>query len=252
MNNKHFYGWRRDIPDHRDYTYLALPSLKLPEEVDLRPKCPVIYDQGQLGSCTANAISAALDFERKKQGEQFMTPSRLFVYYNERSDDGTVSSDSGATIRESVKAVVSYGACPESEWPYNIGNFTTKPLEQCYEAAVTFEALQYQRVEPIVEDMKTCLADEHPFVIGIVVHSSLESPEVANNGIVPMPGRFEPVMGGHAVMVVGYTTKNNEPYWIVRNSWGTSWGDNGYFYLPEAYLTNPQLASDFWTLLRVK
>ena len=252
MSTKHFYGWLPDVPDHRDKVYLSLPSLGLPAEVDLRPGCPPVYDQGQLGSCTANAISAALDFERHKQGEPFMSPSRLFVYYNERSDDGTVSSDSGATIRESVKAVLSYGACPESEWPYNIAHFTSKPTKQCYSVATSFEPLSYERIMPQVNDMKTCLADGNVFVIGIVVHASMESEETAQTGIVPMPSFSEAVMGGHAVAVVGYTTKNNEPYWIVRNSWGADWGDNGYFYLPEEYLTNPSLSSDFWALLKVK
>src|SRR5271165_5268737 len=123
---KYFYGWKPSIPDIRDLVYKS-KGVKLPNQVDLRIFCPPVYDQGQLGSCTANAVAAALDFERYKQKENFITPSRLFIYYNERKDDHTVGSDSGATIRESVKAVAKYGACPEVEWPYDIKIFKRKP-----------------------------------------------------------------------------------------------------------------------------
>src|SRR5437868_12212616 len=104
------YGWLRDLPDQRDHEYLALPSASLPRQVDLRPKCPPVYDQGNLGSCTANAIAGHLDFNRQKQGEKLITPSRLFIYYNERKDQHTIQSDAGSTIRESCKEVKNYGA----------------------------------------------------------------------------------------------------------------------------------------------
>src|SRR6516165_8617437 len=96
------YGWVRDLPDHRDVFYSApLESLRaLPSKVDLRPQCPDVYDQGQLGSCTANGIAAAIEFDQMRQHLKVFVPSRLFIYYNERSMEGHVSSDSGAQIRD--------------------------------------------------------------------------------------------------------------------------------------------------------
>ena len=115
-----WYGWIPDIPDHRDMMYSAPPHVvsALPAMVDLRAKCPPVYDQGQLGSCTANAIAAALQFDQMKQGEQSFTPSRLFIYYNERAVEHTVSQDAGAMIRDGIKSVAKLGAPPEDpDWP---------------------------------------------------------------------------------------------------------------------------------------
>lgn len=248
----HGFGWIKDLPDQRDYIYKVTAPVQLPAEVDLRSKMPTVYDQGQLGSCTANAIAAHLDFDRQKQGESMITPSRLFIYYNERKDQNTVKSDSGASIRESVKTIVKMGACPESEWTYDINKFTKKPLKQCFTDAVKYEGLTYQKVLPNVTTMKQVLASGLPFTIGFTVYESFESDAVASNGIMPMPKSSEAVLGGHAVLVVGYTTKNGQNYWIVRNSWGADWGDKGYFYMPEQYLLNADLASDFWVLQTVK
>src|SRR5579864_1941565 len=140
------YGWAPDLPDNRDHLYSApQPVLvKLPPKKDLRSGCPPVYDQGQLGSCTANAISGAIQFDQKKQGGTFYAPSRLFIYYNERNMEGTVNSDAGAQIRDGVKSVATLGVCPETEWPYNgtqansDGTFPAqdpageKPTDTCY------------------------------------------------------------------------------------------------------------------------
>lgn len=246
-DNKHSYGWRPDLPDQRDVAFVA-GSTKVPAFVDLRNNCPPIYDQGQLGSCTANAVTAALDYERFKQGEPFISPSRLFVYYNERKAEGTISSDSGATIRESVKAVKSYGAPRELDWPYDITKFQDKPTKQCYAEAVGFEDLAYQRVTRSMSDMQAVLAGFQPFVAGISVYESFESLEASKTGRIPIPAKNEKLLGGHAILVVGY--KDGE--WICRNSWGTLWGDKGYFYFPYEYLSDSKLSSDFWTLTKVK
>src|SRR5579872_7056625 len=123
------YGWIPDQPDQRDHLYSVPPQFlaKLPSSADLRGKCPPVYNQGQLGSCTANAIGGAIEFERMKQKLTDFVPSRLFIYYNERVIEGTVRSDSGAQLRDGIKSVASQGVCPEPEWPYNIAKFTTKP-----------------------------------------------------------------------------------------------------------------------------
>ena len=125
------YGWIRDLPDHRDFMYsVPVATLQaLPSSVDLRPHCPPVYDQGQLGSCTANAIAGALQFDEIKEHKNgHSTPSRLFIYYNERVIEGTVTSDSGAQLRDGVKTVAKQGICPEKVWPYNISKFAVKPL----------------------------------------------------------------------------------------------------------------------------
>src|SRR5438309_311447 len=174
------YGWIPDLPDHRDYLYAAPMEVlrKLPAKVDLRPRCPRVYDQGQLGSCTANAIAGAIEFDLMKQkARKVFTPSRLFIYYNERVLEGTVDSDSGAMIRDGVKSVSKQGDCPEKEWPYDIVKFRDKPPRKCYLDAVKHKAVSYQRLTPTANQLKGCLASGYPFVFGISVYESSKARE---------------------------------------------------------------------------
>lgn len=247
---RHSYGWVPDLPDHRDFLFAApVETLAaLPASVDLRPNCPrEVYDQGQLGSCTANAIAGALEFEQMKQGLKAFTPSRLFIYYNERVTEGTVNSDSGAQIRDGIKSVGGIGACPETDWIYNITKFAEKPPQMpAYKDAPLGKALLYHRVPQVLNQMKGCLASGYPFVFGFSVYESFEGDQVAQTGVVPMPAQGEKVLGGHAVAAVGYDDKTQR--FIARNSWGPIWGMNGYFTIPYAYLTDSNLADDFWTI----
>ena len=147
------YGWIPDLPDERDHVYAAPPQFlsALPPSTDLRLQCPGVYDQGMLGSCTANAIGGAIEFDRMKQKLTDFMPSRLFIYYNERLIEGTVNSDSGAQIRDGIKTVASQGVSPEPEWPYDITKFTKKPPAKAYTDAATDRAVSYQShpgVEP--------------------------------------------------------------------------------------------------------
>jgi C1A family cysteine protease len=243
------YGWLRDIPDQRDHLYAAPVAAlaALPPSLDLRKQCPSVYDQGQLGSCTGNGIAAALQFERMKQKlTPDFIPSRLFIYYNERVIEHTVNSDSGAAIRDGIKSVAKQGDCPESEWPYDITKFASKPLPKCYHDALKYKAVQYQKLVQNLNQMKGCLASGYPFVFGFTVYDSFESQQVAQTGVVPMPGSTEQVLGGHCVVAVGYD--DSQQRFIVRNSWGTAWGIQGYCTMPYAYLIDPNLASDFWTI----
>jgi C1A family cysteine protease len=259
------YGWIPDHPDPRDYSYVVeahvLASIR--PTIDLRAQCPSVYDQGRIGSCTANAIAAALEFEMMKQGMQdAFTPSRLFIYYNERVIEGTVCSDSGAMIRDGIKSVASQGDCPETEWPYDDApalpdgcwppdaRAKMQPPQSCYDDAIKHKALQYQSVDRNLADMRGCLSSGYPFVYGFTVFPSFESPEVAKTGDVPMPGPDERAIGGHAVLAVGYD--DDDQLFIVRNSWGDHWGDHGYFYMPYAYLLDNNLADDFWTIRLVE
>jgi len=257
------YGWKPDLPDQRDFSYAVPPSVVQSSSaaIDLRPQCPPVYDQGQIGSCTANAIAAALEFDMMKQGQAAFAPSRLFIYYNERDMEGTVGSDSGAYIRDGIKSVASLGDCPETEWPYDGsaalagGVFApgakagTKPNDTCYRDAIMHKALAYLSIDQNLADMKGCLASGYPFVFGFSVYSNFESAEVASSGILQMPGADDTLMGGHAVMAVGYDDQNTR--FLVRNSWGPNWGLKGYFYIPYAYLLDDNLANDFWTIRTV-
>ena len=243
------YGWLKDSLDQRDVCYLAPPK-RLPPKIDLRPYCPDVYDQGELGSCTGNAIAGAVEFEMMKQKMPGITPSRLFIYYNERVIENTIQSDSGAQIRDGIKSVASQGVCPETEWPYDITKFADKPPDGCYTDALHDKVLQYSAVNQSLSQMKGCLADGYPFVLGFTVYESFESQQVADTGIVPLPKKNDQPVGGHAVMCVGYD--DSQKKFIVRNSWGDSWGCRGYFFIPYTYLTNTSLVSDLWTIRMVE
>jgi C1A family cysteine protease len=217
--------------------------------VDLRPFCPPVYDQGNLGSCTANGIGFAYEFDHMKQKLPDFMPSRLFIYYNERKIEGTVKSDDGANIRDGFKSVNKQGVCPETEWPYDISKFAKKPPCKCYRDAKKDVSINYKTINQTLIDIKSSLTQGFPIVIGISVYESFESAEVSNTGIVPMPKVNESCLGGHCTAVVGYDDSKN--WWIVRNSWSDNWGDKGYFYLPYPYLTNQDLSSDFWNMTLV-
>jgi C1A family cysteine protease len=243
------YGWIPDLPDARDRLYAAPMAVMaaLPHRMDLRPHCPPVYDQGQLGSCTANAIGGAIQFDRMKQNlTPNYVPSRLFIYYNERAIEGTISTDSGAQIRDGIKSVARQGACPEPDWPYDIAKFADRPPRLDYQEALQDRAVSYTRLVQNANLLKGCLASGYPFVYGFTVYESFESAEVARTGVVPMPSPGEAVLGGHAVLAVGYDDATQR--FIVRNSWGNQWGMAGYFTMPYAYVTDPNLAADLWTI----
>jgi len=246
---KHGYGWMHDLPDQRDFLYAAVRPIpaKLPSSVDLRPLCSPVEDQGALGSCTGNAIVGALEFLELKDKLPLVNLSRLFVYYNERVMEHTVQSDAGAQIRDGIKSVAKQGACSETKWPYVISKFKVKPTPACYKEALSHRIVEYHRLVTL-DDMRACLAEGYPFVYGFTVYESFESQQVAQTGIVPMPQKSERILGGHAVVGVGYD--DTQSRFIVRNSWGTGWGMQGYFTIPYEYLANPQLASDFWVVNR--
>jgi C1A family cysteine protease len=243
------YGWIPDHPDHRDVKYKAVkPILKsLPPRVDLRPDMPAIDDQGMLGSCTAQAISGLCEYVDKKEGtDEVWKPSRLFIYFNERMIEGTVNEDSGAMIRSGMKAINRWGYPDEKLWPYDIVKFTYRPPKAVYDVAKNQRVYQYSRIDQSLDQLRCCLAEGFPIVFGFSVYDSFESLDVATSGIMTMPGIDETLIGGHAVLMVGYD--DDKRIWIVRNSWGEGWGDKGYFYMPYEYALNPDLSADFWTV----
>ena len=247
------YGWIPDLPDQRDHLYAAPPRVltKLPARVDLRPRCPPVFDQGMLGSCTANAIGNAYRFDLLKQGgAKGFVPSRLFLYFNERVIEGTTATDAGAMLRDGIKTLAKQGVCAEKSWPYEIDRYAEKPPTRAYREALSHQALSYQRLVQDPWQMKGCLASGYPFVLGFSVYESFESPTVATSGEMPMPGPGERLLGGHAVLAVGYDDRTQQ--FTAMNSWSVKWGDKGFFRMPYAYLANPQLARDLWTVRTVE
>lgn len=243
------FGWIPDLPDRRDYAYEPPPQLAraLPAHVDLRPGCPAVYDQGNLGSCTAQALAAAIEFDQAKQRltDRF-APSRLFIYYNERAMEGTIGEDAGAMLRDGIKSVNTLGAPHEQLWPYVTPKFRARPPARAFSDARAHTAVRYERVSRSLTALKTCLASGYPFVLGFSVYESFESDDVASTGVMPMPLPSEPLLGGHAVIAVGYDDRGQR--FLVRNSWGARWGDDGYFQMPYDYLLDANLSDDFWTV----
>jgi len=227
------FGWVPDLPDNRDHLYAA-PMAKLgplPRKVNLRRHCPPVYNQGQIGSCTANAIAAAIEFDRKKQKLADFVPSRLFIYYNERSMEHSVSIDNGAEIRDGIKSVGKQGACPEREWSYddtpadsttNVWPAGAKPAQRppksCYMDAKKFRALNYQRVGRTLTQMKGCLADGYPFVFGFTVYDSFESAEVEKTGVLNMPASREGSSAATPFSRWATTTKRNALLCAIRGA----------------------------------
>jgi C1A family cysteine protease len=242
-----WYGWLPDRPDHRDKLYQAIAKApkRLPASVDLRELCSKVEDQGNLGSCTANALVGNLEFLEKQAGKRPINLSRLFVYYNERAIEGTVNEDAGAFIRDGIKTLVKNGVCPETEWRYLVRKFREEPPKACYDHAEKHQVLSYHRITTLRE-MKMCLAEGYPFVFGFTVYDAFESAEVAKTGRLDLPKPGESDVGGHAVMAVGYDEAKQR--FLIRNSWGTDWGLDGYFTMPYDYLDNRNLSDDFWTI----
>ena len=241
------YGWKPDLTDQRDYLYKRKLRFTLPREVDLREYCSSVENQGSLGSCTAQALAGNMELLDRKDDNIYREVSRLFIYYNERAIEGTVNQDSGAYIRDGIKSLKKWGVCDEKLWPHDIAMFKEKPSKECYTDALNRQISLYQRLIGI-SDILDCLAEGYPVVFGIAIYESFETVRVAGTGIVPMPGRNEILLGGHAVMAVGYNIK--ERRFIVRNSWGEGWGQKGYFTLPFEYVE--KLGSDFWSIKKVK
>ena len=249
MKQSRPYGWKPDLPDGRDVKYsarYAIPAA-VPPSADLRTLCPPVEDQGRLGSCTAHALTAALEVLEKKDGLAVVQMSRLFVYYNERALEHTVEQDSGATLRDGIKTLVKKGCCTEKKWPYIVSEFTVKPSAACYRDGLNHQVTSYQRIETL-DQMRACLAEGFPFVFGFTVYESFETQTVAQSGIADLPVPDERAIGGHAVLAVGYD--DGDKRFIIRNSWGTDWGRQGYFSLPYAYLDSRDLSDDFWTIRR--
>ncbi len=254
MENIRKFGWIPDLPDHRDLVFKATKTrVSLPESYDLRKVkiMPKILDQGEVGSCTANAAASAYLFCKLNSANSTnaVDVSRSFIYYWERILEGTYPSDSGAQIRTAIKVLARYGSCAERLFPYSESTYNRKPTSRLIKDALTRQILKYERLPRSLSSFKKCIYLGNPFLFGFTVYSNIDNIK-DNDNILSLPSLSDSLEGGHAVLAVGYDNTKN--CFIVMNSWGSDWGDNGYFYLPYEYLTNSNLSDDFWTISDVE
>ena len=245
------FGWRKDGIDQRDHPFVPDAAGARPAKIDLSTSAfqPPIADQRPLSSCSAHAIGAMFSYVNEKEGRAPIVPSRLFIYYNERSLEGTVMTDSGAKIRDGIKSIAKHGVCDEAEWPYDCTKFTQEPPAACYQSALAHRAIAYSSLAGRRHDLEACLADGYPFVFGMSVYSNFCTAQVSQTGVGAMPGLADTLMGGHAVMATGYD--RGAQTFLIRNSCGVSWGMRGYFTLPYDFLESRHLTDNFWTIRRI-
>jgi C1A family cysteine protease len=234
-------GWIPQKVDVRDYKY-SVQRIKISLKYDIVNKMPNIYDQGQIGSCVGNGVTALIEYILKNESKDFL-PSRLFAYYNARIDK---LNDTGAEIRDGIKGVCDFGLCHEQKYPYIITKFTEKPSDDAYNDAILYKAIKYESLKQTEISLKTALFNNNPIVFGMMLKKSFESKETANTGIYKPKGS---IIGGHCMVIVGYNDETK--LFTVRNSWGDSWGDKGLCYIPYKEILNKKIASDFWIITKI-
>jgi C1A family cysteine protease len=269
-------GWVPDLPDFRDYTQetpavhplleatgSTTPPPKLLDGVDLRPWCSPVDNQGAIGSCTAHAGVALIEYFERRAFGRYVDASRLFLYKATRNLLRW-SGDTGAYLRATMGAMALFGVPPEEYWPYDPARFDKEPPAFCYAFAQSFQALSYYRLDPpgtrrtrLLEDLKTKLSASLPVMFGFTVYSSVV--QASGNGEIPFPTTGEKILGGHAVVAVGYdddkvvkhvaSGAQTKGALLIRNSWGTAWGQGGYGWLPYQYVLKG-IAEDFWSLIK--
>ena len=244
------YSWKPDVADHRDRLMTVAKAVALPKYVNQIGLTNPIEDQSDLGSCTGNSTTSALEITLAKDMKLGgIALSRLFAYYNGRVIEGTVKQDAGCEIRDVVKGLFKTGVSSEKRWPYTISKFKTKPNAAAFAEAKSLSAAlagQYEYVRiTTLAGIKAALAAGNPVVFGFSVPERFET--MTSDYLLTYPTAKDAIIGGHAVVAVGYDDRPKKPFVWVRNSWGPSWGLNGYFKMTQDWFTNPErLADDIW------
>lgn len=257
------FGWKRDLPDFRDFQYAMHAEVTaappLPHSCDLRKLMSPVEDQGSLGSCVAHSVTGVLEFLElgclthhrddcdQAYGKTFQDISRLFIYWNARTLDGDNQKDNGTQIRTAIKAVRTFGACQENVWPYIEKRVFQVPTSDAFADGVQHKVVKAFRIDNSdINEMKMCLVNGFPFAFGVSIYTSFMSQSTADAAVIPMPKWDERMLGGHAMCCVGYD--DGKGAFLVRNSWGEKWGDHGYCWMPYGYLNRTDLCSDCWTI----
>ncbi|MEM5518349.1 C1 family peptidase [Henriciella sp. AS95] len=217
------------LPDEAGTSFPQLnktASVSRPASVDLRAHCSPVEDQRRVGSCVGNAVAGALEYHQIKNGRSLRDLSRLFIYYNARRLEGKEMEDTGCSRRKALASVLAYGVCPETMWPYQEAMVTVAPTRDCYSAAQRFLGVEFAELTH-GNAVKDVLASGLPVVFGMGVPASLSRMNYENWIMrAPDDGQWEPSRGGHAMLIVGYDDTEN--MYLIRNSWGTGWGRDGY------------------------
>ncbi len=216
-----------------------------PKYLDLRSKFPPVYDQGKIGSCTANALCSIFDYDTSN-----FRGSRLFLYYNERLLTNETDIDSGGYLKDGIFCLKKYGICDEKYWPYIIDNVFKEPSKIAYEQAKNNYVIEGIPITNNIKTIKYWLNKNEPIALGLAIYSNFTNFSSARSGKIGLPNDDDTFIGGHAVILCGYN--DNKQEFILRNSWGFYWGDNGYFYLPYDYITNSDLCSDLWIITKIR
>jgi C1A family cysteine protease len=241
------FGWVPDSKDERDRKYTLKSAVNLLSKVDFRDRFPRVWNQGSLGSCTAHAVGAACLYQDIYDEDSPITvPSLLYIYYMTRALEGTIGIDAGATIRNTVKAVVKFGYPIDDLWPYKISDFRKRPDDNVIRSAAREKVSSYERIDRDLSHIQEVLSHGDPIVFGFTVYESVYGQDVEKTGVIPIPKKKEKVIGGHAVLACGYDDERQAL--IIRNSWGKEWGEAGYGYLPYHFVENAKHSGDFWTV----
>ncbi|CAF1448710.1 unnamed protein product [Adineta ricciae] len=239
---------------NRDFSqYVAYTAPQLPSKVDLRPWMTSIEDQSDTNSCTANAMAGIYEYLNYRTTGRLEDVSRLFIYYNSRIKDNEGDSnitDEGTSIATTIEVVEEQGVCLESMWPYNIKKVNTKPHSQCYAAAAPYGISEALELDINIDEMRSCLAQGFPFLVSLNLYNSFD--KAGTNGVVTVPKSSEVARsshGRHALVVAGYSDHSRA--FIVRNSWGATWGDRGYCYIPYDYVGSDDLCNAAWTVKKL-
>ena len=235
--------------DSREDRFYQPATKKLPPKVDLRPTCSPVESQKQLSSCTANSLAAGIEYLERRDMKLERRVSRLFIYYNARAIEHVVKKDAGVTLRDSIRGLGIHGVCTEKEWPYLEGKEMTKPIDRAYEEAKAHVLEGSFRVHVNPDSMRGTLADGHPIVFGVELYTSFDNG--GDHGHIETPVKHKSKFDAdHAMIAVGYDDAKKE--FIVRNSWGSWWGDGGYCFLGYDYLGNEAFCYEAWAVTKMR